>query len=269
MSTFLLWRAMVRFWHMSMPDRPRLLILGGTRDAATLAGQVVLRWGSALDVMTSLAGRTMAPAEIPGQVRTGGFGGPDAMADYLAVEGITAVIDATHPFAAKISGNAERACVRANVPRLLVDRPHWEQVEGDQWHFASSYVQAAEMLPRLGHRVFLTTGHSGLDAFASFQDAWFLVRLVDAPSGTLPLANYETIAARGPFTQADERALIERHEIDVIVCKASGGDMTRAKLDVARAMGLPVLMITRPDPPDGPRVNSIDGAMAWLEDMLT
>lgn len=254
---------------MSMPKRPKLLILGGTRDAATLAREAVSRWGAELDVMTSLAGRTVAPAEIAGQVRTGGFGGADAMAAYLTAGGVTAVIDATHPFAAQISHNAERACAQADVPRLLVDRPHWEQVAGDQWHFASSYAQAADMLPHLGRRAFLTTGHSGLDAFAGCRDIWFLVRLVDMPPEALPLAAYDIITARGPFTQASEDALIERHEIDVIVCKASGGDMTRAKLDAARARKLPVLMVTRPTLPDGPVVNVIDDALAWLEDELT
>lgn len=254
---------------MSPPDRPKILILGGTRDAALLAREAVSQWGETVDVVTSLAGRTVAPAKISGQVRTGGFGGADAMADYLAAEAVTAVIDATHPFAAQISENAKAACVRAKLPRLLLDRPHWKRVQGDQWHLASGYVQAADVLPQLGHRAFLTTGHTGLDAFAACPDMWFLVRLVDLPSTALPLADYHAIAARGPFTEENERTLIERHEIDVIVCKASGGEMTRAKLDAARSMGLPVLMITRPPLPEGPRVNSIDEALAWLEDVLT
>lgn len=254
---------------MSTPDRPKLLILGGTRDAAVLAQETVSRWGERIVVTTSLAGRTAAPGEIVGQVRTGGFGGADGMADYLASEAITAVIDATHPFAAQISRNAEIACAQTNVPRLVLDRPEWDRVLGDQWHLAADYAQAAEMLPHLGRRAFLTTGRTGLREFATCRNVWFLVRLVDMPSAPLPLVDYQVIAARGPFTEAAERTLLERHEIDVIVCKASGGDMTRAKLDAARSLGLPVLMLTRPPLPGGHRVNSINDAVAWLEDVLT
>lgn len=263
-----LWRAMGRCWRMSPPDRPKLLILGGTREAAILAREAEARWGDSLTVITSLAGRTAAPAGISGQVRSGGFGGTDAMAAYLESENIAVVIDATHPFAAQISANAAAACLRAQTPRVLLDRPMWERQDDDQWHMAADASQAAGMLPRLGRRVFLTTGHADLPDFSGYRDIWFLIRLVEIPAAPLPLADYQVIAGRGPFDEAGETALLLRHEIDVIVCKASGGDMTRAKLDAARMLGLPVVMIARPPLPDGPRVVSVEAGLAWLAKLL-
>ena len=263
-----LWRATGRFWRMSKTEPPKLLILGGTREAADLALQADVRWGSSLTVITSLAGRTAAPAEIAGQVRSGGFGGADAMAAYLQTENIAAVVDATHPFASQISANAAAACLRAQTPRVLLDRPMWERQDGDQWHMAADASQAAGMLPRLGRRVFLTTGHAGLPDFSGYRDIWFLVRMVEMPENPLPLAEYQVITARGPFDVDGETALLLRHEIDVIVCKASGGDMTRAKLDAARMLGLPVVMIARPPRPDGPRVVSVEAGLAWLTELL-
>jgi precorrin-6A/cobalt-precorrin-6A reductase len=253
---------------MSMPERRRLLILGGTRDAAVLAQEAVTRWGYSTDVISSLAGRTSTPVEIVGAVRTGGFGGVDAMAAYLEAEHVTAVIDATHPFAAQISANAAAACDQTGTPRVLLKRPMWERQHGDLWHMVADAAQAAGMLDRFGHRAFLTTGRTGLDCFAGCTGAWFLVRLVELPIGPLPLADYHVIADRGPFTVDGEKALLERHEIDVIVCKASGGEMTRAKLDAARILGLPVVMIARPPLPDGPQAGSVSAVLTWLGELL-
>lgn len=254
---------------MSGLDQPKILILGGTAEAAALAAAIVARGPDAPRVITSLAGRTRAPADVAGEIRIGGFGGVDRMVAYLRDEKITAVIDASHPFAARISGNADAACQNAGVPRLLLDRPPWEPRDGDQWHIVKSTADAAEAVPRFGQRAFLTVGRTELAPFAACSGIWFLVRLVDMPTTLLPLADCEVVAARGPFTLADEQALMQRHEIDMVVCKASGGEMTRAKLDAARMMGCPVVMISRPAVPEGPRVDSVAAAQDWLGDVLT
>ncbi len=254
---------------MSALEPPKILILGGTAEAAAIAQAIVSRWGEDVQVTASLAGRTLAPPAFPGAVRVGGFGGVNAMADYLRDERIAVVIDATHPFAAQISENAQAACVSAGVPRLLFDRPPWEQGDEDRWHMVESATQAATALPQFGQRAFLTIGRGELAAFATCRDTWFLVRMVDMPADSLPLAAYEVIAARGPFTAEAEQSLMERHKIDVLVCKASGGDMTRAKLLAARAIGCPVLMISRPELSDGPYARSVDAVVQWLSEVLT
>ena len=261
--------ATARFWRMLIPDRPNILILGGTADAAKLAEAAVARWGGAARIITSLAGRTQTPTGIAGELRIGGFGGAESMATYLRDAKISAVIDATHPFASQISKNAQVACDSAGVPRLLLVRPPWEAETGDQWHMMSSVEAAAEALPKFGRRAFLTIGRTELVAFSACLDIWFLVRLVGLPQTPLPLATSEVIAARGPFTVADEQDLMIRHEIDVLVCKASGGEMTRAKLEAARNLGCPVLMVARPSTPEGPRVDSVSASMDWLEHLLT
>lgn len=242
----------------------RLLILGGTREAADLAAAAVERFAERLDVVTSLAGR-LAPSQIlPGRLRVGGFGGAAALADYLGAERIDAVIDATHPFAKTMSGQAAAACETAGVPRLALVRPPWRQRPGDDWRLVHGAAQAAAILPAIARRVFLTTGPGSVGAFAGLERIWFLVRRFEPANGPLPLAGYEIVVARPPFSEAGERALMERHRIDTLVTKQSGG-ATEAKLAAARELGIPVVMIERPPPPPGPFVATVEDAIAWLE----
>lgn len=256
---------------MPGPDgRPRILILGGTQEARRLAG--ILESGVAglppLDIVSSLAGRTRQAAALPGRVRIGGFGGADGLAAYLRGEAIDVLIDATHPFAARISANAASACAAAAVRRLALWRPEWRSGAGDRWIEAADAAQAAAMLPEYGARAFLATGRNDLAAFAGMPATWLLVRLVDPPDEPLPLDNHALVTGRGPFDLAGERALLAEHNIDVIVCKASGGPSGETKLTAARERGLPVLMIRRPPPPVGPLAGSIDEIVAALPALL-
>jgi precorrin-6A/cobalt-precorrin-6A reductase len=248
---------------MKAPD-PRVLILGGTAEARALAALAHARHGAALDVITSLAGRTAAPGPIAGRVRRGGFGGADGLAAFLAAERIAALVDATHPFAATIHRAARLAAERAGVPRLMVARGPWTKQPGDRWIEVDDARAAAAALPGLGRRVWLTVGVKELAAFAEVS-AWFLVRRIEPGPPALP---GEVVLGRGPFTLDAERALIERHAIDVLVAKASGGAATRAKLDAARAAGIPVVLIRRPPAEPGAAVANEVEALAWLERQL-
>jgi precorrin-6A/cobalt-precorrin-6A reductase len=243
------------------PGKTKLLILGGTAEAVELARACVAR--PAVEVISSLAGRTHAPALPPGEVRIGGFGGAGGLTRFLAERAIDRVIDATHPFAVQIGVNAELACREARVPRLRLLRPPWTREPGDHWIEVADLAEAAERLPELSHRIFLTIGHQELAAFAHL-DVWFLVRTIEPP-GALPLRHGQWLAGRGPFGIEDELALLRAHAIDVLVTKASGGGATYAKLAAARQLGLPVVMIRRPPPPPGPVVDSVQAALAWLE----
>jgi precorrin-6A/cobalt-precorrin-6A reductase len=196
-------------------------------------------------------------------VRIGGFGGADGLARFLAERGIARVIDATHPFAARIGTHAEQACREAGVPRLRLLRPGWARGPGDNWIEVGDLAEAARRLPELGRRVFLTVGHQELRAFAGL-DLWFLVRTIEPP-GELPLRHCQWLAGRGPFAVENELALLRGHAIDLLVTKASGGAATYAKLAAARQLGLPVLMVRRPQPPPGPVASSVEAALAWLE----
>ena len=237
-------------------SRRRLLILGGTPEAAHLARGAVERFKNRLEVISSLAGRTSSPAPLPGSVRRGGFGGPGGLADYLADEKIDCVIDATHPFAAQISAHGREACEAKGVLRLMLLRPPWRREAGDGWVEAGGIEDAAGALRKStapGGRVFLTTGAGSLAPFAALDDRWFLVRLIEPPKTPLGLADTETIIGRGPFTVADERALMVEKRIDVLVSKLSGGGATYAKIIAARELSLPVIMIRRPPPEPGER----------------
>ncbi|WP_207484157.1 cobalt-precorrin-6A reductase [Arenibaculum pallidiluteum] len=239
---------------------PRLLILGGTAEAVALAHAAVALPG--WQVVSSLAGRTRAPAPLPGTVRTGGFGGAEGLAHYLDEAGIDVLVDATHPFAARISANAETACRLRPTPRLALVRPAWTQGPGDRWTELPDMPELAAAIPA-GARVFLAVGRQELGPFAGRDDAWFLIRTIDRPP-SLPLRHHAVVTGRGPFDEAAEAALLREHGIDVIAAKNSGGEGGRAKLVAARRLGIPVLLLRRPDPPAAPVVASVSAVLAWL-----
>lgn len=245
-------------------DKPRVLILGGTAEAAALARALVDGFSDQLDITTSLAGRTRAPTALPGRVRSGGFGGAAAMADYLKEQQIAALIDATHPFAAQISANAQAACETANVPRLVLSRPSWSPRPGDNWSYFDTIEAAAENLTGFGRRAFLTVGVQELKPFAALQNIWFLVRLIEQPTDPLPFFDCKIIAGRGPFSVEREQALMASHKIEVLVTKASGGNATAAKLAAARLLSLPVVLVRRPPAPAGPSVDGIPAVLDWI-----
>jgi precorrin-6A/cobalt-precorrin-6A reductase len=241
--------------------RPAVLILGGTSEARDLASRLAARPG--LRVVSSLAGRVRAPALPAGEVRVGGFGGAGGLAAWLTQQQIGAVIDATHPFAEGISANAAAACGRAGLPLLRIARPPWRPGAGDAWHEATSLADAAEQLPGLGRRVFLTTGRQGLAVFAPLVHTWFLIRCVDPPSGPMP-AKCEIILARGPYDAAAELAIMRQHRIDVLVTKNSGGELTAGKLQAARDLGIAVVMIRRPELASAAECSGVADAESWL-----
>jgi precorrin-6A/cobalt-precorrin-6A reductase len=241
------------------PGGRTLLILGGTAEARELAAEL---HAAGIAVTTSLAGRVVRPRLPAGEVRIGGFGGPAALATWLTEHGVSAVVDATHPFAERISASAVMACERAGVPLLRLERPGWTQRAGDRWQWADDVDDAAAKIPR-DRRVLLTTGRQGLAAFAHRDDAWFLVRCVDEPQPPLP-PRHELLLARGPYTLENELALVDEHRIDLVVTKDSGGIHTQAKLDAARERGLPVIVVRRPRRPDAAQtVTMVDGALRW------
>jgi precorrin-6A/cobalt-precorrin-6A reductase len=203
-----------------------------------------------------------------GEVRIGGFGGPDTLAAWLLSNEIAAVIDATHPFAERISASAAQAAEHAGVPIIRLERPGWTQGPGDRWHWVDDLDQAAALVPQLGSRALLTTGRQGLSAFADVTGAWFLIRCVDPPDDPLP-PHCEVVLGRGPYTLEGELALIDHHGIDVVLTKDSGGDHTRAKLDAARARELAVIVVRRSPRPAVETVAGVEEAVAWAEGEAT
>jgi precorrin-6A/cobalt-precorrin-6A reductase len=237
----------------------KVLLLGGTGEARELAGLLA---GAGVDVVSSLAGRT-ADARVPaGEVRVGGFGGVSGLAGWLREHPVDAVIDATHPFAANMTANACAATREVGVPLLVLRRPGWSAEPDDNWHWVDTASAAAELLPGLGTRAFLTIGRQGLDAFAG-TGLWTLARCVDPPE---PRPTWCTlILARGPFTLADEETILRDHAIDVLVTKDSGGSATAAKLTAARRLAIPVIVIRRPPLPAGPEVvETVEDAVHWV-----
>jgi precorrin-6A/cobalt-precorrin-6A reductase len=237
----------------------QVLVLGGTGEARRLAAALVAD-GTA--VLSSLAGRVAEPVLPAGDVRIGGFGGAAGLIHWLAAERPRAVVDATHPFATQITANALRAAAATGIPLMRLQRPGWTPGPGDRWRFVDSLSEAAAAVARYGS-VFLTTGRQGVAAFAALPGR-VLVRSVDPPDQPLP-AGATLLLARGPFSVADEKALMLEHGVDVVVTKDSGGHLTEAKLIAAGELGLPVVLVRRPPLPAGvPVVSTVEDALAWV-----
>jgi precorrin-6A/cobalt-precorrin-6A reductase len=251
-----------------MADPKRLLILGGTTEAAALAEAAMQRFGERLEVTTSLAGRLSVHRSLPGKVRVGGFGGVDGMAQALKNEGYSWVVDATHPFAATISQHAYDACLISDVPRLQLMRRPWAADPSHPWIEAKDLEDAASLLPGIGRRVFLTVGRRGLEAFSTVKNAWFLVRLIEAPARRLPLPDHQVIAARPPHPLEEEIQLMKAHRIDLLVSKQSGGEVTETKIAAANQLGIGIVMIRRPLPEPGPLAETVEEALGWLAENL-
>jgi precorrin-6A/cobalt-precorrin-6A reductase len=259
--------------------------------------------------VSTFAGRVQNPRLPEGEVRIGGFGGLTGLIHWLQDNHVSAIMDATHPFAERISRTAAEAAHHTGTPILLLRRPGWTPAPGDTWHWVDSLPAAAAALPNLtpnpltltppgplassmappgvptdpaaqpatvpttnatlfpGRRVFLTTGRQGLSAFAAVSDFWFLVRCVDPPDPPMP-PRMHLLLDRGPYTVAGELALMREHRIDILITKDSGGELTSAKLHAARELGIPVIMVRRPEPPDVPTVATVAEALSWLDNFV-
>lgn len=249
-----------------MPSEPkRILILGGTGEGRALARRLTA--DPRYSPVTSLAGLTSEPEAIDGETRTGGFGGAAGLASFIDERGIAAVVDAAHPFAARISANAVDACRGAGVPCLRLERARWEAQGGDEWTHVGDVEEAAAAVPPKA-RAFVTVGRKEIAAFMARDDVSILARMIERPDEPVP-RHVEIMLARPPFTTAQETNLMRARGITVLVTKNSGGDATYAKVAAARELEIPVIMVLRPKKPPSLTVATVDDMVAMLSDIVS
>ncbi|MEF3128370.1 cobalt-precorrin-6A reductase [Rhizobium leguminosarum] len=246
--------------------RPRILILGGTSEARLLAEALAARDGC--EVLLSLAGRTEKPAMQPVPVRIGGFGGATALAAFLKVGGYDLLIDATHPFAERISANAAFAGETSGIAAIALRRAEWQRRPGDRWRDVQSIPAAIEALGPSPRHVFLATGRQGAHHAEAAPQHHYLVRSVDPVEPALALDNVDYVLDRGPFTLEGECDLLRQHDIDVIVAKNSGGAATYAKIEAARLLGIEVMMVARAPASIVEAVETVEAALAAIDHLF-
>lgn len=242
---------------------PRVLILAGTHEGRALA-EALHDAHPDLGVISSLAGVTAAAKPLPGDVRVGGFGGADGLAAFIKDNAITLVIDATHPFAERITANAVAACTQTKTPYLRLDRQQWVMPEDADVVFVPDAEEAARLVARTSSAALLTIGRKDLAAFQGIDKVKLVVRSIEPPAVGESLEGATYVIARPPFSVESELALLHEHGIDTVVTKASGGDATRAKLDAAARVGARLVILRRPPPPDAERAVSVEEALAWI-----
>lgn len=242
----------------------RVLILGGTAEARKLAELLA---DAGIPPVTSLAGVTRAPADIPGETRSGGFGGADGLARTLETERFLAVVDATHPFAVAISRHAEEAARSCSMPIVRLERPAWREEPGDRWTRVES-VGAAVAAIASGAHILLTIGRKEILPFLARRDISGIARMIEPP-GFEVNANWRVLLARPPFHVEKELCLLDEHQISLVVTKNSGGDETRAKLIASRIRGIEVIMIARPAKPIVPTVDAPLAALAFIKEVVS
>ena len=240
-----------------------LLILGGTTEASSLAEYI-----SKTDVKATIsyAGRVERIRQQPIPKRIGGFGGITGLVRYLKSENITHVVDATHPFASQMSQNAIAACQQADLPLVALTRPAWQAQSGDQWHHVKDIPAAAAALPAEARRIMLAIGRMHLSQFYHRPEHFYLLRLVDEPDIAPTFPQMAMEISRGPFTTADDIALMARHDINLIVAKNAGGKGAYAKIAAARERGIEVIMIDRPQIGARPELASPEAVYDWLSE---
>lgn len=240
-----------------------ILILGGTAEARKLAER--LAGDPRFDTELSLAGRTRSPAEQPVTVRIGGFGGADGLAAYIRQKGVSILIDATHPYAAQISRNASEAARLANIPLMALRRLPWQKQPGDRWTEVESVGESVAAVREKSRRVFLTLGRQELLPFEAAPQHTYLIRSVDPVDPPLDVPHAVYLTSRGPFAEADEARLLKENRIEVIVAKNSGGPASYGKIAAARALGIDVILVRRPDLPEVMSVETVEEMLDWLD----
>lgn len=247
-----------------MGDPLHLLLLAGAGEAREIAAVLADQRHIRVTASLHYPERSLGPLAIP--TRIGRFGGDGGFLRYLQAEGIGAVLDVTHPFATGVSKRSTRICTDLGVPYAQVLRPEWRAGPNDNWIDVADEAGAAGIVPP-DAKVFTTTGRATLAGFKDMFARHLFVRQLTDDGGQENMKNVTYVFGKAPFSVNEEIALFEELDIDWLIVRNAGGDASRTKLDAARALGLPVAMIRRPPQPEGPKLETVQAALDWVESL--
>ncbi|GAB2185250.1 cobalt-precorrin-6A reductase [Roseibium sp. LAB1] len=242
-----------------------ILLLAGTSEARQLARTLAERLPDSR-LTASFAGVVRDLPDLGVPTRVGGFGGTEGLLAYLRHEEITAIVDATHPFAAQMSRNAADAAGILKMPLVRLERPCWQSGETDRWTNVRTMDDAAAALPA-GARAFLAIGRKEIERFSHRTDVFGLARMIEPPKTPLP-SSWELILSRPPGSAEEEISLFRERHISHVVTKNSGGSRSYAKIEAARSLQLDVIMIDRPKLPDAETAPTIQALVDRLGKIL-
>lgn len=238
-----------------------ILILGGTSEARDLS---ILVRKENIKAVISYAGVVKKIAKQPLPKRTGGFGGADGLAEYIINEKITHLIDATHPFANTISENAILAAKKTGVLFTTLERDPWEPEAGDHWTTVKTIESAINLLNGPPERVFLAIGRQEIKGFFRNRHHFYLLRMIEDTPINFEIPDFEVIHDKGPFKYEADKQILLKYNITKIISKNSGGSGSRAKIEAARDLNIPVIMIERPSVSPRSIFNNPDEVLKWI-----
>ncbi len=232
-----------------------LLLMAGTGEARQIASALK---ASDADFTIWLPRDGRLGRDWPGDPARG------ALADCLRNRRISAVLDASHPFATDTIRQASQHSGAHGLPYCLLWRPEWRARPGDRWTHVDSEAAAARHISP-GATIFAATGRDCLTHFAALGAAHVYCRQIGAPDAPFPFAGGEYLIQQPPFSVEDETAMFRRLGIDWLVLRNTGSTRAETKLTAARHLSLNVLMVNRPAPPDTLRVASVAEALTWAQ----
>jgi precorrin-6A/cobalt-precorrin-6A reductase len=239
--------------------------MAGTDEAVQIARAIARE--PRVIATASLGRAEVAPHPMGLPLRIGGWGGAEGLAAWLQSEKITAVIDATNPFATRFTARVAEVTAAQGISFLQFLRPPWTPGPGDEWVFLNSEAEVADHIPE-GKTALLTTGVRDIAPMGRLRNRRIIIRVRERPPGPFPFDAGEFLVRPKTQSVESEMDFLMEKRVDWMVVRNTGGGSAQGMLEAARSLGIPVAMIRRPRQPAVPRTQTVSEAVAWIRRRL-